>query len=98
LLAPEAYEVPEIADFANKKLRGPDPVKRRDPRNELKERSKLSTRYEPGDTVPDSGIYQNTTTGDRVTVNRGDPFPPTPGPGQSYRPVVLTDPKHQAGR
>jgi len=54
--------------------------------------------YEPGETVPDSGIYQNTKTGDRVTVNRGDPFPPTPAPGQSYRPVILTDPSRKPGR
>jgi len=52
----------------------------------------------PGKPVPDSGIYQNTKTGDRVTVNRGDPFPPTPGPNQSYRPEKLTDPHHRKGR
>ena len=54
--------------------------------------------FEPGDKVPDSGIYQNVQTGDKVTVNQGDPFPPTPKPGQTYKPVVLTDPTHKPGR
>jgi hypothetical protein len=52
----------------------------------------------PGTPVPESGIYRNRTTGDRVTVNRGDPFPPTPAPGQRYAPEKLTDPKHRRGR
>ena len=52
----------------------------------------------PGKPVPESGIYRNTTTGDRVTVNRGDPFPPTPAPHQGYRPEKLTDPKHRRGQ
>jgi hypothetical protein len=54
--------------------------------------------YGPGDAVPDSGIYQNVQTGDRVTVNEGDPFPPTPAPGQAYRPVILTDPARKPGQ
>jgi hypothetical protein len=52
----------------------------------------------PGKPVPESGIYRNTKTGDRVTVNRGDPFPPTPAPRQGYRPEKLTDPKHRRGQ
>lgn len=58
----------------------------------------MSKTYEPGDRVPDSGIYVNVRTGDRVTVNRGDPFPPTPKPGQTYKPVTLTDPNRRSGR
>jgi len=56
------------------------------------------SKKKPGATVPESGIYRNKTTGDRVTVNRGDPFPPTPAPGQRYVPEKLTDPKHRRGR
>ena len=56
------------------------------------------SRNTPGKPVPDSGIYRNTKTGDRVTVNQGDPFPPTPGPNQSYRPEKLTDPQHRKGK
>jgi hypothetical protein len=44
------------------------------------------SKKKPDATVPGSGIYRNQTTGDRVTVNRGDPFPPTPGPSQRYVP------------
>ena len=32
--------------------------------------------YNPGDNVPNSGIYVNVVTGDKVTVNQGEPFPP----------------------
>jgi len=56
------------------------------------------SKKKPGATVPESGIYRNQTTGDRVTVNRGDPFPPTPAAGQRYVPEKLTDPKHHRGR
>lgn len=55
-------------------------------------------RFHPGDRVPDSGIYQNVQSGDRVTVNRGNPFPPTPKPGQIYKPVHITDPGRRSGR
>jgi hypothetical protein len=55
-------------------------------------------KHAPGKPVPESGIYRNTTTGDRVTVNRGDRFPPTPAPNQGYRPEKLTDPKHRPGQ
>lgn len=58
----------------------------------------MSKDYQPGDEVPDSGIWKNQQTGDKVTVNKGDPFPPTRKPGQSYKPVILTDPKHKPGR
>jgi hypothetical protein len=52
----------------------------------------------PGDRVLDSGIYRNRQSGDRVTVNRGDRFPPTPKPNQTYRPERLTDPQHRRGK
>lgn len=51
----------------------------------------------PGETVPDSGIYQEVgprggATPHMVTVNEGDPFPPSHGPGNGYKPVVLPHP------
>jgi len=52
----------------------------------------------PGGKVPFSGIYKNPYTGDKVTLNEGDPFPPTPRPAQGYVPVILTDPKRQPGK
>ena len=45
--------------------------------------------YRPGQTAPRSGQYRNTTTKTEVTVTRGEPFPPTPGRGQSY---TMADP------
>jgi len=45
------------------------------------------SKKKPGATVPESGIYRAQTTGDRVTVNRGDPFPRPP------HPVSATFPK-----
>jgi hypothetical protein len=58
----------------------------------------VTKHYGPGDRVPDSGIYRNEQSGDRVTVNAGDPFPPTPKPNQTYRPEHLTDPQHKRGQ
>jgi hypothetical protein len=58
----------------------------------------LAQTLRPGEEVPASGIYVNVQTGDRVTVNEGDPLPPTPGPGQTYKPVILTDPSRKPGR
>lgn len=58
----------------------------------------MTKQYTPGDRVPDSGIYRNVRTGDRVTVNAGDRFPPTPKPGQTYRPERLTDPQRRRGQ
>lgn len=47
----------------------------------------------PGTKAPTSGQYKNTTTRTEVTVTRGEPLPPTRGPGQRY---VLNDPtKHK---
>lgn len=49
--------------------------------------------FKPGQRAEKSGQYLNTTTKTEVTVTRGEPIPPTPGPGQCY---VLTDPtKHK---
>jgi hypothetical protein len=57
--------------------------------------------YKPGQTAPRSGQYGilGTRGGDtRVerTVTRGEPLPPTPKPGQTYK---LVDPtKNGSGR
>ena len=33
--------------------------------------------YEPGEEVPQSGIYINPQTGEKTTCVEGEPFPPT---------------------
>jgi hypothetical protein len=47
-------------------------------------------KVKPGQTVPDSGIYR--TPGRRSTLVEGEPAPPTPKPGQTWRQVVDTNP------
>lgn len=54
----------------------------------------------PGETAPASGQYEiigprGGHTGDERTVVRGEPLPPTPAPGQSYRIVDRT--KNKSG-
>lgn len=47
----------------------------------------------PGQKAPASGQYKNTTTKTEVTVTKGEPLPPTPGPNQKYKLVDKT--KHK---
>jgi hypothetical protein len=53
--------------------------------------------YKPGEKVPKSSQVEivgprGGHTGKERTVTKGEPFPPTPGPGQKY---IITDPtKH----
>lgn len=53
--------------------------------------------YKPGETARRSGQYEivgprGARTGQERTVVKGEPFPPTPDPGQTYK---LVDPtKH----
>ena len=53
--------------------------------------------YKPGETASRSGQYEiigprGGRTGEERTVVKGEPFPPTPSPGETYR---LVDPtKH----
>ena len=52
-------------------------------------------RYKPGQKVPRSGQAEiigprGGRTGEERTVTTGDPFPPTPKPGQTYEIVDPT--------
>lgn len=57
--------------------------------------------HKPGETCPRSGQYgivgpRGGKPGEERTVVRGEPFPPTPKKGQSYK---ITDPtKHRSGK
>lgn len=61
----------------------------------------MAKTYKPGQTAPRSGQYEilgtrGGDTGEERTVTKGEPLPPTPKPGQSYR---LNDPtKNKSGR
>lgn len=50
-------------------------------------------RYDPGEKVPASGQYKNTTTKSEVTSVKGERLPPTPGKGQKY--VLVDKTKHE---
>lgn len=47
----------------------------------------------PGQKVKDSGIYQSTRTGQKTTLDHGEKAPPTPKPGEKWKPKVITNPK-----
>ena len=57
--------------------------------------------YKPGEKAPKSGQYEivgprGGHTGKERTITKGEPFPPTEKPGQSY---ILVDPtKTKSGR
>ncbi|MCE2009028.1 MULTISPECIES: protein L [Enterobacter] len=40
------------------------------------DKERWTSQYNPGDTVPVSGIYRCTVCGKEVTSNKDDPFPP----------------------
>jgi len=46
----------------------------------------------PGAKVPDSGIYQDQKSGNKSTMVKGEPAPPTPKPGGLWKQVVDTNP------
>jgi len=57
-------------------------------------------KIKPGQTAPRSGQYQQIGPkggkGPEVTVTKGEPLPPTPKPGTTYK---LVDPtKHKSGK
>lgn len=61
--------------------------------------SKLN--YKPGETAPVSGQYEiigprGGRTGEERTVVKGEPLPPTPGSGQTYKIIDRT--KNKSGR
>ena len=61
----------------------------------------MTKTFKPGQTAPRSGQYgilgpRGGEIGTERTVTRGEPLPPTPKPGQSYK---LVDPtKNKSGR
>ena len=45
----------------------------------------------PGQEVPDSGIYQSSKSKRRATMVEGEPAPPTPQKGETWKEVVDTN-------
>ena len=61
----------------------------------------MKQRFKPGETASASGQYEiigprGGHTGEERTVVRGEPLPPTPGPGQTYQIADRT--KNKSGR
>ncbi len=53
----------------------------------------------PGQRIPDSGIYRDTSTRDhRATLVRGKTAPPTENPGGKWREVVDTNPNDPSSK
>ena len=46
-----------------------------------------------GQTVPDSGIYKGTKSGERTTLVKCKTAPPTPKKGERWKEVVDTNPR-----
>ena len=63
----------------------------------------MAKAIKPGEKAPASGQYEiigprGGKTGKERTVVRGEPLPPTPGPGQGYRIADRTKNKSGHGR
>lgn len=61
----------------------------------------MAKTYKPGETAPRSGQYgiigtRGGNTGQERTVTRGEPMPPTPKSGQTYKLNDAT--KNKSGR
>lgn len=56
------------------------------------------TTVKPGQTVKDSGIYRDTSSGDRATLVRGKTAPPTDNSGGKWREVVDTNPNDRGSK
>ena len=61
----------------------------------------MPKKFKPGEKAPASGQYEiigsrGGETGEERTVVRGEPLPPTPGPGQSYR--IVDRSKNKSGK
>ena len=48
----------------------------------------------PGQKVPDSGIYETNKSHHRATMVRGEPAPPTPQKGETWRQKFDTNPNN----
>ena len=48
----------------------------------------------PGQKVPDSGIYKSTKSGQKSTMVKNEPAPPTPQKGERWRQIVDTNPNN----
>ena len=46
----------------------------------------------PGETVADSGIYEDIQTGDRATLVKGEHAPPTQHQQSAWKQVIDTNP------
>lgn len=47
----------------------------------------------PGEIVPDSGIYQSNKSKTRATMVKGEPAPPTPEKGETWKEIISTNPE-----
>ena len=54
--------------------------------------SKNPTTVKPGEKVKDSGIYKSTKSGQKSTLVKNEPAPPTPRKGEKWKQVVDTNP------
>lgn len=55
--------------------------------------SKPRPSVKPGQPVPDSGIYKSSKSGVKTTAVEGEPAPPTPKKGETWKQVVDTNKK-----
>ncbi|MFZ1288607.1 MAG: hypothetical protein WAR79_00850 [Melioribacteraceae bacterium] len=53
-----------------------------------------STIVKPGQKVTDSGIYKSNKSGQKSTLVKGEPAPPTPKKGEKWIQKVDTNPKN----
>ncbi len=53
----------------------------------------MPTTVKPGEKVQDSGIYRDNTSGERSTLVRGKPAPPTQHPRGKWVEIIDTNPK-----
>ncbi len=52
----------------------------------------------PGQKVPDSGIYIDTSSGEKSTLVNGKTAPPTENPGGTWKQIVDTNPRDPSSR
>ncbi len=51
----------------------------------------VKTTVKPGQKVQDSGIYKSTGSGQKSTLVKGEPAPPTPRSGEKWKQIVNTN-------